>query len=67
MNQIYLDYVLFLKRLTKRAEELAIRDREQNVSPDHFREAAEVRVRLESECGVGVTRVYCLKPYCINR
>ena len=47
--------MLFLKRLTKRAEELAIRDREQNVSPDHFREAAEVSVCLGDECVVGVT------------
>ncbi|KAM7458427.1 hypothetical protein BLSTO_00807 [Blastocystis sp. subtype 1] len=42
VTAVYLDYVLFIKRLTKRAEELAAASKEPVVSSDHFREAAEL-------------------------
>lgn len=37
-----MDYILFIKRLTKRAEELAAANKEPVVTSDHFKEAAEV-------------------------
>ena len=42
VTAIYLDYLLFLKRLSQRAEELAIMNREKTIGSDHFREASEL-------------------------
>ena len=39
---MYLDYVLFVKRLTQKAEEIAILNKEPIVNVDHFRDAAKV-------------------------
>ena len=40
--QVYLDYVLFVKRLTQRAEEIAIENKDPMIQGDYFKEAAEV-------------------------
>ena len=42
-QQIYLDYILFVKRLTKKAEEIAIENKDPIIEGDYFKEAAEVR------------------------
>ena len=45
ITAVYLDYVLFVKRLTQKAEEIAILNKEPIVNVDHFREAAKVVLR----------------------